>query len=59
MPSYVNVNLGAEEKSLQIWNICIDKLKNTCKQVHDWLFTANSIRSVRYVQVVTNFCFVK
>ncbi|XP_046476779.1 mitogen-activated protein kinase kinase kinase 15 isoform X1 [Neodiprion pinetum] len=46
MPSYVNINLGAEEKSIQIWNLCLDKLKDNCKQVHEWLFTANMIRSV-------------
>nr|XP_033339971.1 mitogen-activated protein kinase kinase kinase 15 isoform X1 [Megalopta genalis]XP_033339980.1 mitogen-activated protein kinase kinase kinase 15 isoform X1 [Megalopta genalis]XP_033339988.1 mitogen-activated protein kinase kinase kinase 15 isoform X1 [Megalopta genalis]XP_033339997.1 mitogen-activated protein kinase kinase kinase 15 isoform X1 [Megalopta genalis]XP_033340005.1 mitogen-activated protein kinase kinase kinase 15 isoform X1 [Megalopta genalis] len=46
MPSYVNVNLGAEEKSVQIWNLCLDNMKSNCKQVHDWLFTANMIRSV-------------
>ena len=46
MPSYVNVNLGAEEKSIQIWNLCLEGMKNNCKQVHDWLFTANMIRSV-------------
>ncbi|XP_011638279.1 mitogen-activated protein kinase kinase kinase 5 [Pogonomyrmex barbatus] len=46
MPSYVNVNLGAEEKSIQIWNLCLDNMRNNCKQVHDWLFTANMIRSV-------------
>ncbi|CAL1686023.1 unnamed protein product [Lasius platythorax] len=46
MPSYVNVNLGAEEKSIQIWNYCLDNMRNNCKQVHDWLFTANMIRSV-------------
>ncbi|XP_066582045.1 mitogen-activated protein kinase kinase kinase 15 isoform X3 [Prorops nasuta] len=46
MPSYVNVNLGAEEKSIQIWNICLDSMKDNCKQVHDWLFTASTIRSV-------------
>lgn len=46
MPSYVNVNLGAEEKSVQIWNLCLDNMRNNCKQVHDWLFTASMIRSV-------------
>ncbi|KAK2575933.1 hypothetical protein KPH14_007295 [Odynerus spinipes] len=35
MPSYVNVNLGAEEKSLQIWNLCLDNMKNNCKQNSD------------------------
>ena len=47
MPSYVNVNLGAEEKSVQIWNLCLDSMKEKCRQVHDWLFTASMIRSVR------------
>ncbi|XP_067008256.1 mitogen-activated protein kinase kinase kinase 15 [Anabrus simplex] len=46
MPSYVNVNLGAEEKSIQIWNLCLDSMKGNCRQVHDWLFTASMIRSV-------------
>ncbi|KAJ4441945.1 hypothetical protein ANN_11809 [Periplaneta americana] len=46
MPSYVNVNLGAEEKSVQIWNLCMDSMKGNCRQVHDWLFTASMIRSV-------------
>nr|CAD7445915.1 unnamed protein product [Timema bartmani] len=47
MPSYVNVNLGAEEKSSHIWNLCLDSMKGTCRQVHDWLFTASMIKSVR------------
>lgn len=48
MPSYITVNLGAEEKSLQISNVCLNCLKGegTCHQVHDWLFTASQIRSV-------------
>lgn len=46
MPSYVTVNLGAEEKSLQIWNLCMDSMRGNCRQVHDWLFTASMIRSV-------------
>ncbi|KAK6633749.1 hypothetical protein RUM44_004356 [Polyplax serrata] len=46
LPSYVNVNLGAEEKSIQIWNLCLDKMKNTCRRVHDWLFSASVIKSV-------------
>lgn len=48
MPSYITVNLGAEEKSLQISNTCLNCLrgKDICHQVHDWLFTASQIRSV-------------
>ena len=48
MPSYVIVNLGADEKSIQITNLCLDSMKNNCKQVHDWLFTASMIRSVSF-----------
>ncbi|XP_055676600.1 mitogen-activated protein kinase kinase kinase 15 isoform X2 [Lutzomyia longipalpis] len=46
MPSYMIVNMGAEEKSLQIINICLAHSKGTCKKVHDFLFTANQIKSV-------------
>ncbi|XP_065351801.1 mitogen-activated protein kinase kinase kinase 15 isoform X2 [Cloeon dipterum] len=46
MPSFVNFNLGAEEKSIQVLNLCIGCMKGMCKQKHDWLFTANMIRSV-------------
>lgn len=48
MPSYVNVNLGAEEKSIRVWNLCMESIRGTCKQAHDWLFVANMIRGVRY-----------
>lgn len=47
MPSYVNVNLGAEEKSIRVWNLCMKCTRGTCKQAHDWLFVANMIRGVR------------
>ncbi|XP_039277638.1 mitogen-activated protein kinase kinase kinase 15 isoform X1 [Nilaparvata lugens] len=46
MPSYVIVNLGAEEKSIQICNLCMDNMRGKCRQVHDWLFTASTIKSV-------------
>ncbi|XP_071449253.1 mitogen-activated protein kinase kinase kinase 15 isoform X2 [Hetaerina americana] len=46
MPSYANVNLGAEQKSIQLSNQCLDSMKGTCRQVHDWLFEASMIRSV-------------
>ena len=38
-PSYVTVNLEAEEQSLQLQNSCLAHLKGTCTQVHDWLFS--------------------
>lgn len=46
IPSYVLVNMGAEQKSMLIWNVCLACLKNNCHQVHDWLYTASMIRSV-------------
>ncbi|KAG7306066.1 hypothetical protein JYU34_008647 [Plutella xylostella] len=45
MPSYVNVNMGAEQKSVEILNLCIDSIRGECRQVHRWLFTADMIRS--------------
>lgn len=53
MPSYVNVNLGAEEKSIRVWNLCLESLKKkNCKQAHEWLFVASMIRRVRYVYIL-------
>ncbi|KAI8129196.1 Mitogen-activated protein kinase kinase kinase 15 [Lucilia cuprina] len=46
MPSYVNINMDAEEKSIQIINTCLAHAKNECKKVHDFVFTASQIKSV-------------
>ena len=55
MPSYVTVNMDSEEKSIQIWNLCQNCLKNRngqrsandkCRRVHEWLFTAPMIKTV-------------
>ncbi|KAH9628726.1 hypothetical protein HF086_003680 [Spodoptera exigua] len=45
MPSYVNVNMGAEQKSVEILNLCLDSMRGECRQVHRWLFTSDMIRS--------------
>ncbi|XP_047737241.1 uncharacterized protein LOC108675863 [Hyalella azteca] len=45
-PSYVTVNLGAEEASLQLQNLCIDKNLRECRKVHDWVFVASSIKGI-------------
>jgi len=54
MPSYVVVNLGAEEKSIFLCNQCINCTRNICKQVHKWLFVASMIRGVRYIYLIVN-----
>lgn len=46
MPSYVNVNMDTEEKSIQIINICLAHQKGECKKIHDFLFNASQIKSV-------------
>lgn len=46
MPSFINVNMDADEKSIQILNICVPHSKGICKKKHDFLFTANQIKSV-------------
>lgn len=49
MPSYVTVNLnGADGKSLQIQNICLQCLrdKDDCKRPHSWILSVSEIRGV-------------
>lgn len=46
IPSHVNVNLDVEDKSLQIINICVNHERDNCRKRHDFLFTANQIKSV-------------
>lgn len=46
IPSYVNVNMDVEEKSIQIFNICVHHEKSNCRKRHDFLFMANQIKSV-------------
>ncbi|KAJ8730643.1 hypothetical protein PYW08_002056 [Mythimna loreyi] len=45
VPSYVNVNMGAEQKSVEILNLCLEAMRGRCRQVHRWLFTSDMIRS--------------
>ena len=58
MPSYVTVNVDSEEKSLQIWNLCLKHLKeksgsgsgsgaNRCKQVHEFMINAPMVDHLR------------
>lgn len=46
VPSYVCINLGAEQQSVQLNNLCLQSLRGECKQIHDWEFTAPNIRNV-------------
>ncbi|KRT79539.1 protein kinase [Oryctes borbonicus] len=46
MPTYLCVNLGAEQQSIQITNLCLKSLQHKCTQIHDWEFTSPMIRSV-------------
>lgn len=46
MPSYITINMGAEEKSIQIVNLCLRHSTNQCKRLHDFVFTASQIKSV-------------
>ncbi|XP_041986234.1 mitogen-activated protein kinase kinase kinase 15 isoform X2 [Aricia agestis] len=45
VPSYLNVNMGAEQKSIEIFNLCLDSMRGECRQVHRWLFTSDMIRT--------------
>ncbi|KAK9754931.1 MAP3K TRAFs-binding domain [Popillia japonica] len=46
MPTYLCVNLEAEQQSIQITNLCLKSLQHNCTQIHDWEFTSPMIRSV-------------
>ncbi|XP_072394647.1 mitogen-activated protein kinase kinase kinase 15 isoform X1 [Diabrotica undecimpunctata] len=48
MPSYVCINLGGDPQTLQVNNLCDRSLRGECKQIHDWEFTENQIRSVSF-----------
>ncbi|KAI8422665.1 hypothetical protein MSG28_006436 [Choristoneura fumiferana] len=37
--------MGAEQKSVEILNLCLDAIRGHCRRVHRWLFTSDMIRS--------------
>uniref|UniRef100_A0AAR5P235 mitogen-activated protein kinase kinase kinase n=1 Tax=Dendroctonus ponderosae TaxID=77166 RepID=A0AAR5P235_DENPD len=45
MPSHIWINLGAEPQTLQLTNECLKRLKLCCREIHDWEFKADDIRS--------------
>ncbi|XP_077865041.1 mitogen-activated protein kinase kinase kinase 15-like [Saccoglossus kowalevskii] len=44
MPSYVMINADAEEKSIRLWHVVYEDSET--KRIHEWLFTAESIKGV-------------
>lgn len=47
-PSYATVNMDADEKSVQITNVCLDCMKKMdCRRLHNWEIDASNIRGVR------------
>jgi mitogen-activated protein kinase kinase kinase 5 len=46
IPSHVNVNMDVEEKSIEIMNICANHERDGCRKRHDFLITADQIKSV-------------
>ncbi|XP_055543330.1 mitogen-activated protein kinase kinase kinase 15 isoform X2 [Wyeomyia smithii] len=46
MPSYVAIHMNAEQKSIDITNICQQHEKDKCRKVHDFNFLASQIKSV-------------
>uniref|UniRef100_A0A182KAK0 mitogen-activated protein kinase kinase kinase n=1 Tax=Anopheles christyi TaxID=43041 RepID=A0A182KAK0_9DIPT len=46
MPSYVSIHMDAEQKSIDINNICQQHAKGNCLKLHDFNFLASQIKSV-------------
>ncbi|XP_061498125.1 mitogen-activated protein kinase kinase kinase 15 isoform X1 [Anopheles gambiae] len=46
MPSYVSIHMDAEQKSIDISNVCQQHAKGTCLKLHDFNFLASQIKSV-------------
>ncbi|XP_055627970.1 mitogen-activated protein kinase kinase kinase 15 isoform X2 [Toxorhynchites rutilus septentrionalis] len=46
MPSYVSIHMNAEQKSIDIVNICQQHEKEKCRKVHNFNFLASQIKSV-------------
>ncbi|XP_062537310.1 mitogen-activated protein kinase kinase kinase 15 isoform X2 [Armigeres subalbatus] len=46
IPSYVSIHMDAEQKSIDIVNICQQHEKDKCRKVHNFNFLASQIKSV-------------
>uniref|UniRef100_A0A670IHY8 mitogen-activated protein kinase kinase kinase n=1 Tax=Podarcis muralis TaxID=64176 RepID=A0A670IHY8_PODMU len=51
-PAYVSINNEAEERTVSLWHVSPTEVK----QIHEWNFTASSIRGIRLLNSVS-FCF--
>ncbi|XP_043943051.1 mitogen-activated protein kinase kinase kinase 5 [Protopterus annectens] len=54
LPSYLSINNEAEEKTVCIWHVSPEDMKG----IHEWNFTATSIRSVSISKYDERCCFL-
>ncbi|XP_004690137.2 PREDICTED: mitogen-activated protein kinase kinase kinase 15 [Condylura cristata] len=53
-PSYVSINSEAEERMVSLWHVSPTEMK----QIHEWNFTASSIRGVSVSKFDERCCFL-
>ncbi|XP_004401571.1 PREDICTED: mitogen-activated protein kinase kinase kinase 15 [Odobenus rosmarus divergens] len=53
-PSYVSINSEAEEKTVSLWHVSPTEMK----QIHEWNFTASSIRGISISKFDERCCFL-
>ncbi|XP_045328927.1 mitogen-activated protein kinase kinase kinase 15 [Leopardus geoffroyi] len=53
-PSYVSINSDAEEKTVFLWHVS----PTETKQIHEWNFTASSIRGISISKFDERCCFL-
>ncbi|XP_069320189.1 mitogen-activated protein kinase kinase kinase 15 [Eulemur rufifrons] len=53
-PSYVSINNGAEERMVCLWHVSPTEMK----QIHEWNFTASSIKGISISKFDERCCFL-
>ncbi|XP_061035417.1 mitogen-activated protein kinase kinase kinase 15 [Eubalaena glacialis] len=53
-PSYVSINSEAEERTVSVWHVSPTEMK----QIHEWNFTASSIRGISISKFDERCCFL-
>uniref|UniRef100_A0A8C6FP92 mitogen-activated protein kinase kinase kinase n=1 Tax=Moschus moschiferus TaxID=68415 RepID=A0A8C6FP92_MOSMO len=53
-PSYVSINSEAEERTVSLWHVSPAEMK----QIHEWNFTASSIRGISISKFDERCCFL-